>query len=174
MDHFGLYFFDWFDFRIFIRDQLVIKKKAKKKKKSKLQKRKDDSKSGYWKKRADALWGKVIHAKYDYCDLYTSTEVQEVSPCAGIPEAHHVISRGNTSTRHSIENGILLCKKHHKFCNKISAHTAPVAFSDWLMKNRPAQYNFVQEHKYAISIPDYKTAYDILEAWLRDNSPHLL
>ena len=145
-----------------------------KKPKSALQKRKDNPRSGYWKSKADELWGAVIHEKYNFCALGDDPEIQRESPCSGKGEAHHLISRGNVGTRHRLENGILLCTKHHKFCNKISAHMAPVALSHWLQENSPDQYNFVQENKYAILKPDYKQAYEDLQAWCTENAPHLL
>lgn len=142
--------------------------------KSKLQKKKDNPKSKYWKNKADALWGKVIHEKYQRCDLADDVHVQGSSPCSGAKEAHHLISRGNVGTRHNLLNGIILCTLHHKYCKKISAHTASVAFSDWLMKNRPEQYDFVQENKYAIIKPNYQQAYEDLQEWCRTNAPELL
>ena len=104
------------------------------KKKSNLQKKKDNPRSKYWKTRADALWGKVIHEIYPRCAIDDD--------CAGNIEAHHLISRANTATRHAIENGIGLCSKHHKFCNRLSAHGAPLAFAEWIQKNMPKSWEW--------------------------------
>lgn len=129
--------------------------------KSKLQKSKDNPKSGYWKKRADKLWGQVIHQIYRSCPVDDD--------CAGVMQAHHLISRANTATRHSVENGIGLCSKHHVFSNTLSAHGAPLAFAEWLKKYRPDQWDWCSENKYKIQKPDYREAVDDLTAWLIEN-----
>jgi len=134
--------------------------------KSKLQKKKDNPRSKYWKTKADALWGKVIHEIYQSCAVDKD--------CAGNIEAHHLISRANTATRHSIENGIGLCSKHHKFSNKLSAHGAPLAFSEWLQVDMPDTWEWCAENKYKISKPDYMAAHNALMEWCNENAPHLL
>ena len=131
-----------------------------------LAQKKKDPRSKYWKTKADALWGAVIHEIYDRCPVNKD--------CAGRLEAHHLISRANTATRHSIENGIGLCSKHHKFCNKLSAHGAPLAFAEWLQSELPETWEWCAENKHKISKPDYMAAYDELTQWCRDNAPHLL
>lgn len=138
----------------------------KKKPKSALQKRKDNPRSGYWKKKADALWGAVIH------EIYKSCPVDD--ECSGHIEAHHLISRANVATRHKVENGIGLCSKHHKFCKKLSAHGAPLAFSEWLIEEMPEKWNWCSKNKHKIAKPDYQEAYKDLEAWCIENAPHLL
>jgi len=138
----------------------------KKKTKSKLQKKKDDHKSKYWQNKADSLWGAVIHEIYSCCPVDDE--------CAGNMEAHHLISRSNKATRHSIENGICLCSKHHKFCNKLSAHKAPLAFAEWLQKKFPEKWEWCSENKHKVNKPDYFEAYKKLEAWCIENAPHLL
>jgi len=136
------------------------------KKKSKLQKNKDNHRSKYWKTKADSLWGAVIH------EIYCSCPVDD--ECSGHIEAHHLISRANTATRHSIENGIGLCSKHHKFSNKLSAHGAPLAFTEWLIENQPEKWNWCSENKHKVQKPDYFEAFKDLEAWCIENAPELL
>jgi len=126
--------------------------------KSKLQKNKDNPKSGYWKKKADALWGEVIHQIYRSCPVDDN--------CAGRIEAHHLISRANTATRHSIENGIGLCSKHHKFSNTLSAHGAPMAFAEWMQNNYLDKWDWCCDNKFKVQKADYQEAYKDLEAWL--------
>ena len=127
-------------------------------KKSALQKKKDNPGSKYWKTKADKLWGEVIHK------IYTECAICEKQPV----EAHHLISRANTATRHSIENGIGLCSKHHKWCNKLSAHGAPLAFSEWLQENMPETWEWCSINKNLVQKPDYEAAYNRLEEWLDD------
>lgn len=137
-----------------------------KKKKSALQKRKDDPKSKYWKTKADSLWGAVIREIYHSCAVGDE--------CAGNVEAHHLIGRANTATRHKVKNGIGLCSKHHKFCNKLSAHGAPLAFAEWLQKKQPETWEWCSENKHKVQKPDYKEAYKDLEGWCIENAPHLV
>jgi len=135
-------------------------------KKQTLAQRKKNPKSKYWKSRADALWGAVIHEIYQCCAINDQ--------CAGNIEAHHLIGRANTATRHSIENGIGLCSKHHKFSNKLSAHGAPLAFSEWIQNNHPETWKWCSENKHRIQKPDYQEAYKDLEAWCIENAPELV
>ena len=134
--------------------------------KSKLQKRKDNPRSKYWQTKADNLWGKVIHEIYKSCPVNQD--------CKGHIEAHHLIGRANKITRHSIENGIGLCSLHHKFSNKLSAHGAPLAFSEWLQKKMPETWEWCSENKHNMQKPDYREAFKDLEAWIIENAPHLL
>lgn len=138
----------------------------KKKPKSALQKRKDNPRSGYWKKKADKLWGAVIH------EIYRSCAIGE--DCSGPVEAHHLISRANVATRHNIENGIGLCSKHHKFDKRLSAHGAPMAFAEWIQKKHPETWEWCSENKHKIAKPDYREAVDELTAWCIENAHHLL
>ena len=123
--------------------------------KSKLQKKKDNPRSGYWKKKADKAWAELIH----------STERCAVGNyCAGNLEAHHLISRSNVLTRHEPLNGILLCSKHHKFDKFCSPHMGPLGFADWLQHNRPEQSEYVLSHRFnSGEKPDYEKAYNNLK-----------
>ena len=127
--------------------------------KSNLQKRKDNPSSKYWKSKADKLWGEVIHKIYTECAVCGKQPV----------EAHHLISRANTATRHAIENGIGLCALHHKWCNKLSAHGAPLAFSEWIQENKPETWEWCSRNKNLVQKPDYESAYNRLKEYLEQN-----
>ena len=133
-----------------------------KKKKSKLQKKKDNPKSGYWQNKADALWGLVIHDIYQVCAVNDE--------CSGRVEAHHLISRSNKATRHSVQNGIGLCSKHHKFSSNLSAHKAPLAFGEWLEENDPDKYEWCSKNKWKIAKADYEKAYGLLLEYCIENN----
>lgn len=130
------------------------------KKKTALQKKKDNPRSKYWKTKADKLWGLIIHER-GVCAVNDN--------CAGNLEAHHMISRSNTATRHTIENGILLCSKHHKFDPHLSAHKAPMAFAEWLQYNDPDKFEWCSKNKYKIAKPDYEKAYGLLLEYCTEN-----
>jgi len=136
------------------------------KKKSKLQKKKDDSKSTYWRNKADKLWGAIIHEIYNGCAVGEG--------CAGNLEAHHLIGRDHKHSRHRIENGILLCSLHHKYCTKISAHKAPLAFAEWLQENKPETWQWCSENKHVICKPDYKQSYEDLKAYCIENNLNIV
>jgi hypothetical protein len=122
---------------------MLLKPKDKKKKK----------KVNY-KKKCDLLWGQIIH-KSNACAIG--------GDCAGRLEAHHLISRSRTPTRHKIENGILLCSKHHKFSTECSPHAGPLGFAEWMINHKPHIYNWVQAHKNDIGKPDYEEIYKDLK-----------
>lgn len=127
----------------------------KRRKKSKLQTRRDNPRSTYWKRKADALWGKVIHAIYQGCAVNDAD-------CSGKPEAHHLISRSVGSTRHDLRNGIVLCTLHHKYSKSCSPHMGPVGFCAWLQFNENAKWRFVMAHRWSTEKPNYKEAYEYL------------
>jgi len=107
--------------------------------KSALQKRKDNPRSGYWKKKADAAWGEYMHKRFDSCAICRKKTNLE---------AHHLISRSNVLTRHLPINGIILCSNHHKFDVQISAHKGPIGFSNWMIDNRKEQVDFVTQNRF--------------------------
>jgi len=139
--------------------------------KSKLQKKKDDPKSKYWKTKADALWGKVLHEMHQSCAIGATGHSAD---CGGNLESHHLIGRANTATRHCIENGIILCSTHHKWSPKLSAHGAPIAFAEWLQNNHTEVWEWCGRNKFAIAKPNYQQAYENLQEWCSENAPHLL
>jgi SAM-dependent methyltransferase len=107
--------------------------------KTKRQKSKDNPNSAYWKHQADAAWGAYVHAQYNRCAVNQD--------CSGHLEAHHLISRAIRATRHTPENGILLCALHHKWSPHLSPHGAPLQFAEWLRVNLPDKWDWVQRHK---------------------------
>ena len=87
----------------------------------------------------DELWVKLVRLNFDNkCPICESL---------GLPlddkmlNAHHLISRRVYRYRWDVQNGILICPKHHEFDLVLSAHTAPWAFEEWIKINRPEQYN---------------------------------
>jgi hypothetical protein len=92
----------------------------------------------YAMRKADATWGAAIHAA-GRCAVGVG--------CSGPLEAHHLIRRSVKATRHAVENGILLCAFHHRYA-KFSPHAGPKAFGQWLEKNMPDRWAWMQEHKH--------------------------
>jgi len=142
-----------------VKNNTSIKVKKKGLKKSKLQKSKENVRSGYWKKKAMAMWGKYTHFMHPSCIVCGTTENLN---------AHHLISRSNVMLRNHPENCAMLCVNHHLYDNKISAHQAPLGFIRFLEKNHPEMIAFMEENQNVTGVPDYKADYEILEALLRD------
>jgi hypothetical protein len=92
----------------------------------------------YATRKADLFWGKRIHAS-GKCAVGVG--------CSGPLEAHHLIRRSVKTTRHALENGILLCAFHHRYSD-FSPHAAPKAFNDWLKKKMPDRWDWIQKHKW--------------------------
>jgi|GEM_PF-1795303 len=93
--------------------------------------------SEYWQKKADRLWRTVI-TRVGCCAYCGTTKYLE---------AHHLISRINSLTRHKVECGLCLCRYHHLHCPQISPHRQQKEFTKWLKKNVPEKYRWFQEHK---------------------------
>ena len=136
------------------------KRVKKKGVKSNLQKKKDNPNSSYWKKKAMAAWGILMHAKYDTCLVGRD--------CKGNLEAHHLISRSKVLTRNDINNGVLLCSLHHKFSNELSPHTAPVQFTEFLRENYPEKIEYVRENTHRTGKPNYQADCEHLTKLLED------
>lgn len=62
------------------------------------------------------------------------------------PNAHHIIPREIITYRHDLNNGITLCRKHHKFCRNISAHNNPLAFFLWLERYKTNLFFIARGH----------------------------
>lgn len=132
-----------------------------------LKQKKANPRSKYWQTKADDLWGAVIHEIYQRCAV-------ESPDCKSDVQAHHLIGRANKATRHSIENGIGLCSKHHIFDNKLSAHGAPLAFAEWLQTAYPDKWEWASRNKFSLAKADYQQAYSGLVSWCEINASHLL
>ena len=118
---------------------------------SKLAKSKANPRSMYWKNKADKAWGKYIHKRDEGCLVCGTTSKRT--------EAHHLISRARVITRHSPENGVLLCSYHHKFCPNESPHAAPLQFSEFLFENHPEKYDWFLKNRFATGVVDYEKSY---------------
>jgi hypothetical protein len=58
-------------------------------------------------------------------------------------DAHHIEEKTTCGyLRYDPLNGIPLCVRHHKW-GKDAVHNSPVFFINWLIENRPLQYNYV-------------------------------
>ncbi len=108
---------------------------AKLKPKSKLQKKLDDPSSRLWRNKADWAWRKLVfHYAQGKCIICGSTE---------FVQAHHMIPREILTSRHRLENGVMVCAKHHKYNYILSAHKNPVRFYLWLMRNQPERWRWL-------------------------------
>jgi len=55
-------------------------------------------------------------------------------------DCHHFLPREQKETRFEIDNGIVLCKSHHKWSLECSPHRNAFSFFIWFMNNKPEQY----------------------------------
>lgn len=116
--------------------------------KTKLQKAKDRPGSRYWRIRADGVWSQIILRKNGGRCVVCGEPARD---------PHHLISRGLAATRHSLTNGIPLCRSHHSMNPRLSAHLCPLAFAEWLRTEHPELYAWVQEHRFDLCPkPDYR------------------
>ena len=85
---------------------------------------------------ADDLWRDCIRKRDDMTCQYCGKKAVEGGSNVVI-QAHHITTRANKKVRHSLDNGILLCRGCHKF----QAHGNPENFRDFLI-NRMGQESF--------------------------------
>jgi len=123
-----------------------------------LAKRKAARNSKYWQNKSMALWRELVVWKWGgKCAVNNF-----VSKCAGPLQAHHLITRSVKHLQHSVENGVCLCAKHHIFCHKLSAHGAPMAFSQWFHDAFPERWEWVDQNKWTVKPPDAQADYERL------------
>lgn len=135
-------------------------KPKKKAKKSRLQAKKDNPRSVYWRNKADSEVSQFY--KQQACAVCGSEDMV----CG-----HHIIPKSRSAIhRHSPQNLIPLCPKHHTFGNDICAHgqngLAIVRWWEWFQEHKPEQYEWVKAHEHEIGKPNYQEAY---EYWVEVN-----
>jgi 5-methylcytosine-specific restriction endonuclease McrA len=84
------------------------------------------------KKEKDIEWSRLVKERDGFKCVVCGSTFR--------PNAHHIIPREVEMFRHLVDNGLTLCVAHHKFNRVISAHQAPFAFHQWLLRNRPELY----------------------------------
>lgn len=58
------------------------------------------------------------------------------------PNAHHIIPKTFKETRHDVQNGVMLCPKHHKY-GKFSAHKNALWFINLLQDCDGDKHNYL-------------------------------
>lgn len=97
--------------------------------------------SKYWKKKADTAWANDIKQVGD-CEICGSRTRRL--------NAHHIILRGRLKFRYDSSNGVCICSYHHTFDPDCCPHgglDAVKRFEEWLMRERPGQYQWFLENK---------------------------
>lgn len=65
------------------------------------------------------------------------------------PNAHHIIPRMFKELRWDVNNGVILCPKHHKF-GRLSAHKNSLWFITLLRLNVPNKHDYLLRMLYEI------------------------
>jgi len=87
----------------------------------------------------DDLWSTGIKARANWCCAICGD--------SRYIAAHHIIPREHREYRYADDNGLPLCRKHHKFSRIISAHNNPLAFFIWMESFRPELFKFACERQ---------------------------
>lgn len=94
------------------------------------------------KKQLYKNWANSIKERDDYTCQVCGTYHKHSDPRA--IQASHLLSKENyPELMLDLTNGITLCFSCHKN-GRISSHLDGVAFTFWLEKNKPAQYNYIK------------------------------
>lgn len=83
------------------------------------------------RRKAFSAWSIAVRERDGACVLCGRTDHLQ---------AHHVISRRYAPTAFSMNNGVSVCPKCHKFSPKSSFHSNPLSTMEWFRVNRPEQY----------------------------------
>ena len=115
----------------------------------------------YWAKRADRLWGELIH-------LRDREQCQFCGKVGGKKDAHHILPRTFHATRWEPDNGILLCWPK---CHQDIAHGDPFAAVLHYERLRGTRYQELRTIAYAgakWTVQDLRDICSRLEAALKD------
>jgi len=114
----------------------------------------------YWKKKCDKLFGHIIRAS-GQCAICGRSDNQL--------HCHHLITRAAVFYRHNLNNAVCLCASCHNFGfseGRISAHSTPWAFEQWMKENKPEQYEWWEKNRRKVIAGvkiDYKAVYETLK-----------
>lgn len=107
------------------------------------------------KRRCDRLWAMAVRRR-----------AESLCEFCGKPgsDAHHMVSRSAVYLRHSITNGVFLCKGcHFRFHKKES-----LFLWEWMKVARPNDWAYVNEHRNTLcKSQDYTIVESTLNAWLK-------
>jgi len=145
---------------------IAFPKPGKKKKGTKsvslLQKKKDNSGSLYWKKKAMKMWGKYQHHTKRACIICGRTRDETKL------DSHHLVGRANVMLRNHPDNCAMLCVPHHQYDTVISAHMAPLGFIKHLKENYPDMIAFIEENQFKTGKQNYEEEYELLKELLEN------
>lgn len=113
----------------------------------------------YWSKRADRLWGELIHLRDKRCQFCGKGD--------GKLDAHHICVRTFKATRWEPDNGILVCFR----CHQDVAHGDPFTAVLHYERLRGDRYRELRELAYAgakFGIQDLRDICARLEAAIKD------
>lgn len=117
------------------------KPKTKEQKRASLEQRRNNEYSKYWEKKGDDLWREIIlHRAGHRCEK-CGLSGRKLDP-------HHLIGRGNKSTRNMVECGICLCSWCHTL-NAGAPHNMQDSwkFDVWLEERYPKRWAWIKEHR---------------------------
>jgi len=130
-------------------------KRQLKKDRSKLQIKRDNPNSKLWKNKADKAWGAYQHHFKRECLVCGNSHSKL--------DAHHLIGRARTMTRHDPLNGVILCSYHHTHSVECSPHAGPIGFSEFLRENYPEKIDYVLKNQHLTGKSDYRESYELLK-----------
>ena len=92
------------------------------------------------KKKLFKIWAEITKLQQGgYCQICKSDKFLN---------SHHLISRNkkDTALKWDTKNAICICALHHKWCNSISPHRAPLQFFEWFRAKYPNKHKYLLEH----------------------------
>jgi hypothetical protein len=123
----------------------------------------------YWRNKADKLLTKICSGRP--CAVCKSEgKVNTYQTCG-----HHLIPRGHSFSRHDLWNIVIICPEHHKFSNKLAAHSdnyfAQKNFEDWIRAWMPKHYLYWIQNQHKVGKKmDYEIIYEKLQGYLDNPS----
>ena len=94
------------------------------------------------KNKLKKLW-KTIEKEKANCEVCQSLPVHERIDYTQL-HPHHIVGEKFERLRYNLRNRVWVCSHHHKFGKK-SAHNSAIWFSEWMKKNRYADWNFLRK-----------------------------
>lgn len=101
------------------------------------------------KRKALVAWSDAVKERDGYCCQICGIKKGELTKNGKVVvfNSHHLLAKEGTYSHlmFDISNGVCLCQRCHRYSRENSPHRQEFVFFNWFMKNKPEQFQKLQE-----------------------------